>query len=743
MLTTDGAGAGGRGGGDDLRHLSLVSGERTRGEFDRLVRRLRAAGYVGERENVGDDFMCLCPIHENKGKHAPSLHVTRWADGAARVWCAGECSDARVYSEIMADDAILPTCRATKVSGSGDGGILISSLEVVSEKMYADWCLQEAEGRVNEAGVYIYRDEHGREILAKTKWTSKDFKWYRREGDGWRRGLEGRTVPLYRVDEIRDRLLENPDELVWAVEGEKDADRLWDEGLVATSSLFEKKTNDSGVHPPFMVLEGARVIVIPDRDRAGSGKANLFAHQARKVTPHVLVMGPLGDDSSPHGYDVSDWLDAGGTVRELLWLAETSETSGDDDGDGVGGDDGGDGGSGPVTDDVLESGSADWVDLPVDAEEFERIVLKQQLSIRSRLEAKRREEIGLWTAPPEEALGTLAAALVRPQVEREYFIEGLLVKGHNVTVLGQFKSGKTTLMCNLTQALVEGGEFLGSFDVAASALQGRVGLWNAEMDERDYVDYLRGMGITERGAQRVALANLRSYSVPLLTDVGMDWTVRWLRQMEVQVWIPDPWSKLCSWSKVEENSNSEVRQLLDRIEEIGREAGVEAIVVPMHPGRAEQDEGAERARGATVVDDWPDARWVYTRQDPLRFLKAEGRGVRLEESGIEFDSGSGRLRMIGGSRAEARESRGSAEVVQILTESPGMPKTELRAELKIATNCSTNGIVDSMIKQALYAGLIHEVKDGRTKLMYPGPDEAAERQKEIAQTWLASQSAGA
>ena len=110
-LTTDGASGSGRGGGDDLRHLSLVSGERTRGEFDRLVRRLRAAGYIGERENVGDDFKCLCPLHENTGKHAPSLHVTKKPNGGALVICLGSCTNAEVYSGVMADDAILPKCR--------------------------------------------------------------------------------------------------------------------------------------------------------------------------------------------------------------------------------------------------------------------------------------------------------------------------------------------------------------------------------------------------------------------------------------------------------------------------------------------------------------------------------------------------------------------------------------------------------------------------------------------------------
>lgn len=299
-----------------LRHLSVVANERARGEYDRIVGKLRAAGYLEVNEQVGDDFKCLCPVHENAGRHAPSLHVTKKEDGGAYVMCFGSCSRSDVYWGVMAEDAVLPKCRAEKISTGGDGGWLISSFELDNPQMYYKWCSQESSDRGPwESAVFVYRGVDGREVAAKIKWSSKNFTWLHKSGGRWMRGLDNTTVPLYRVDEITDTGRET---VVYAVEGEKDADRLWEDGLVATSIKYIWKSGKS----PGAVLEGRVVVVIPDNDDRGRADAMRFANMAYNAgAAQVRLMPALGGEDAPEGYDVSDWLDSGGTIEELERMA--------------------------------------------------------------------------------------------------------------------------------------------------------------------------------------------------------------------------------------------------------------------------------------------------------------------------------------------------------------------------------------------------------------------------------------
>lgn len=330
----------GGGARDGLRHLSVVNAEYAAGAYQRLVRKLAAAGYVesgGSRADVkAGDFKCLCPLHESVGEHYPSLHVTRTDDGGVKVNCHGGCANGDVFRLVMADDAVLAPCRAREVSagagrgGGGGGGFLLSGLELRSDAEAFRWYAQESsESGPWEAGSYVYRDTAGVQVAVKVKWTNKQFAWLSRSGGaGWRRGLgelNGRGVPLYRADEI---VSASDGTVVWAVEGEKDADRLCEAGLLATSLNVGRQAR--GDLSAYRVLAGKRVVVVPDRDEVGMAAARRFAlaAAAREVEAvEVRLMGPLGDESAGDGsgYDVSDWLDAGGLVTELEWLASQDE----------------------------------------------------------------------------------------------------------------------------------------------------------------------------------------------------------------------------------------------------------------------------------------------------------------------------------------------------------------------------------------------------------------------------------
>jgi len=155
--------------------------------------------------------------------------------------------------------------------------------------------------------TYDYRDEAGVLLMQAVRMEPKTFRQRRPDGDGWAWSVKDvRQVP-YRLPE----LMAAPDATVYLVEGEKDADRLAALGLVAT-------TNAGGAgkwtaaHSEF--LRGRRVVVLPDNDTAGQAHAKKVLKSLRGIATDVRVVELPG---LPEKGDVSDWLDAGGSVETL------------------------------------------------------------------------------------------------------------------------------------------------------------------------------------------------------------------------------------------------------------------------------------------------------------------------------------------------------------------------------------------------------------------------------------------
>lgn len=151
---------------------------------------------------------------------------------------------------------------------------------------------------------YEYQDEHGEPYLRVTRKSDKSFLQSHWEIDSWERGKpNGPPVP-YRLPEIISR----PDETIWLVEGEKDADNLAALGLLATTapgggSAFPL-TPDFGKW-----FDGRRVVAIADNDATGAKWRERVSHAIADVT-HLSM-------PAPHK-DVSDWLSAGGTRDALM-----------------------------------------------------------------------------------------------------------------------------------------------------------------------------------------------------------------------------------------------------------------------------------------------------------------------------------------------------------------------------------------------------------------------------------------
>ena len=169
--------------------------------------------------------------------------------------------------------------------------------------------------------AYDYRDQEGKltfQVVRLTPIKDGEKRIRQRQPDpldpeSWVWNLEKVTKILYRLPQL---LAAEPDDVIWIVEGEKDADRLAEEGLVAT-------TNPGGAGkwlPTYSKFLDAKIVaIIPDNDAPGIAHANQVATLLSGTAQSVRIVELPGLD--PKG-DVSDWLQAGHTIPELQAIYE-------------------------------------------------------------------------------------------------------------------------------------------------------------------------------------------------------------------------------------------------------------------------------------------------------------------------------------------------------------------------------------------------------------------------------------
>ncbi len=119
---------------------------------------------------------------------------------------------------------------------------------------------------------------------------------------------------LYRLPELLNADLR---ETIFVVEGEKDADALNKLGLIATTNVsgsekWRKEYNE--------YLKDRTVVILPDNDDAGRSHAIQIANYLKGIAKSIKI---IKLPNLPEKGDVSDWLDAGGTVKELTELVKS------------------------------------------------------------------------------------------------------------------------------------------------------------------------------------------------------------------------------------------------------------------------------------------------------------------------------------------------------------------------------------------------------------------------------------
>ncbi len=164
--------------------------------------------------------------------------------------------------------------------------------------------------------IYEYQWASSEPAIRVIRTPEKDFYQQHLDDSGsWVNGTGAIKPPLYRLPEL---LAADPERTVLLVEGEKDADRANQAGLVAT-------TNSRGAKgfQQHMVswLAGRKVLIIADNDSAGVEGANRKAELLRSHVRSVKVIQCLPGLEDTEGGDLSDWLEAKHSVTELKELA--------------------------------------------------------------------------------------------------------------------------------------------------------------------------------------------------------------------------------------------------------------------------------------------------------------------------------------------------------------------------------------------------------------------------------------
>ncbi len=168
---------------------------------------------------------------------------------------------------------------------------------------------------------YDYVDANGQLRFQVVRQPGKKFLQRQPDGrGGWIWNAKGALPLIYRLPEVREAITSSRP--VFVTEGEKDADRLAGLGLTATCnpSGAGKWRPEHSAH-----LHGGHVVILPDNDDPGRKHAQQVAMSLQGRAKSVRVVDLPG---LPEKGDVSDWLEADGTVDELERLAaSTSEWS--------------------------------------------------------------------------------------------------------------------------------------------------------------------------------------------------------------------------------------------------------------------------------------------------------------------------------------------------------------------------------------------------------------------------------
>lgn len=227
-------------------------------------------------ENVkrnGAGYTAKCPAHDDNNN---SFSIVADTDGNAVCNCFAGCSQSDIFAAI---NAIIGTPKKDTPTRTRN------AREVIAR--------------------YDYITEHGELIDTKTRYNPKGFSW--------KKGTAKRAapLPLYHLTDVINN------NLIFAVEGEKDADTLKAAGFAATN-IKDGFTADN-----MKYLTGKTVLIIPDNDATGRKYARNAAALAVGSGAAVKVIDLTAVcPALPVKGDITDFIDLKGSIEDVIKHAD-------------------------------------------------------------------------------------------------------------------------------------------------------------------------------------------------------------------------------------------------------------------------------------------------------------------------------------------------------------------------------------------------------------------------------------
>lgn len=165
--------------------------------------------------------------------------------------------------------------------------------------------------------TYSYYNLDGNEVCQTVRYENpKEFRQRRphpTKKDEYIWNLSGVEVVPYNLPDFKKS------DIIYFVEGEKDADRLKQIGLVGTTAPMGAGKWFDNVNQHF---KGKKVVILPDNDDPGHSHAELVAKNLHGITDSIQIVKL--PNLKPEG-DISDWLSVGNTKADLLEVVKDGE----------------------------------------------------------------------------------------------------------------------------------------------------------------------------------------------------------------------------------------------------------------------------------------------------------------------------------------------------------------------------------------------------------------------------------
>ena len=182
--------------------------------------------------------------------------------------------------------------------------------------------------RPKQTKYFYYNARNGEPMVRVKRIDSGDGKKYffqehlETPNGKWLRGLGpySKDIPIYRYTEVMVAAFEGKP--IFIAEGETCADALWNLGLAATTNIGG--SNKWQLYEKFIKedLEGAQIIIVPDRDVPGV----VWADKVNSTFPDAMWLYPYPEKSweilpKSQGLDIQDWIESRKLTAEDILAA--------------------------------------------------------------------------------------------------------------------------------------------------------------------------------------------------------------------------------------------------------------------------------------------------------------------------------------------------------------------------------------------------------------------------------------